>query len=175
MIALSQKANSERARSIVDLESIVSIPVRNHLRNKFQNISDDEFGCVLIEFLKFIALSGARGGESRIPVGRAIDLLWHECILQTRFYRELCLTLAGKFIDHGAVIASESSESKSKNCEEYAEDDFSWMVSYVTNFGPFTEAAAIHWTIVGDAVRTNGWSLERLNEILLISEKFYIN
>jgi len=175
MMALSQETHSETARSGVELDALISIPVRDHLRNKFPNLSDDDFGCVLKEFLKFLALSGARGGESRIPVSKTIDLLWHECILQTRFYRELCLSLAGKFIDHGAVIAAESAGSKDKSCEDSAEDDFSWMVSYVTNFGPFTEAAAIHWSVVGDATRINGWSLEKLNEILLISERFYIN
>jgi hypothetical protein len=55
--------------------------------------------CGLIEVLKFMSLA-ASSTDGQLTPSHRIDLAWHELILFTRAYHQLCVTKFGMFVHH---------------------------------------------------------------------------
>jgi hypothetical protein len=67
------------------------------LKQKF-SYNDDEINRSWIELQRFLFICG-QTNEPLSPSVR-IDKIWHEAILHTRYYAELCLKLCGHFVHH---------------------------------------------------------------------------
>lgn len=110
-----------------------------------------------------------------IPVSSQVDEIWHLMLLETKSYQDLCLSLPAKeFIHHQSILYINIKGRLEKknfhlNMEEkqqIIEEKISWLLSYVTNFGNFTEEAVIHWNWAREIMDTMKISLAELNQML---------
>lgn len=140
------------------------------LRNTFKSLSEDYFFECLNEFLKFIYICSAvckeSGDSSFLSVSKEIDEFWHAYILQTKEYRELCLSLpAKKFLDHGSepfdAYANKNGHEKSITIM------MSHMCIYYDEFGPLQKSVVKHWSIPNHLINLKKLlTLQQFNEAI---------
>jgi hypothetical protein len=100
MLALHEKpdincAQAERvAHELLDANSGLRTKIRRALMS-----NDDEARAGLVELVKFLMLT-AHHKTGRLTPAHRVDLVWHELILFTRAYAELCRGEFGRFIHH---------------------------------------------------------------------------
>lgn len=151
------------------LKSLVSEWMLSHLKDRFKELTNQEFNYRLEEFLKYIFLCSKYGGGF-IPLSKEVDEFWHEYIVQTEEYLNLCSSLPSKnFIHH-----------KSGNLKVYAADRDSksvilrmlqWLPTYYIHFGPFKEEIANFWTIIQYLQKELKMDLAAINEIAKMEAK----
>lgn len=148
-------------------ESMVSYLVeKSPQQTKEETIQQTE------ECLRFLYLSHfTRGG---IPVSQKVDNIWHLLILETQDYLALCEKLPAKsFIHHRSdaltqfkkKFQEETSEILEPPAQE-AKRHLEWLVSYVKNFGPFTEKNIQHWSFAQALRLKFQFNLEQFNQQL---------
>jgi hypothetical protein len=138
-------------------------PINSHMRVKFSLLEEGDFQTRYRELLKFLYLR-SKYGKGFIPVTVEVDAMWHEFILQTQAYFDLCAALPGKhFIHHNTVSLGEYTDLRSR--EEVITDLLDWIPHYVKTFGPFTEDAAKYWMIVTFLREEINLSLEAVNKL----------
>jgi hypothetical protein len=167
---LDSDARERERETIVIVEDellqLVNPHLTKHVLDKFtrSGIASHEVDACYLELLKFLFLVSKypelRG--SFIPVTKEIDEFWHEAILQTRYYQELCRTLpSGEFIHHETMPYDGYKENKTK--EQIIKEILSWVVLYVTNFGDFRADRVQHWFFVSMVMKVINFDLETLN------------
>lgn len=130
---------------------------------KNEKISNEITKIKIIELLKYLSMTHHEHGHS-IPVSTEIDNIWHDWILQTLQYEELMDKLPSKkFIHH-------SSDDYPDNIfqlddSDYISNQFSYLVSYVRNFGPFTIKTIDYWPMAKQLLE-NLKSITAVNEYL---------
>jgi hypothetical protein len=92
-------------------------------RATFCSLTETPIG--LAEVLKFLSLAAAEETQSLTP-SRRVDLVWHELILFTRLYQNLCTTHFGRFIHH------EPAETHVSCTNQY----HATLDAYAQRFGP---------------------------------------
>lgn len=104
------------------------------IEKKFVKDSASTLAISLRELLRFLFLSAHSPKTVFFPGDKLIDDLWHALITETASYRNLCHSLRPhSFIDHSGVPFDEYSSDMTP--EEVHEEQFSWLASYVKNFG----------------------------------------
>lgn len=130
----------------------------------------------LYELLKFLML--AHHSYGNIPINNEIDEMWHLWILQTIQYQELMDKLpTKKFIHHSSNDYKDDAIVNVSSIENEVNNEFSYLVSYVENFGNFTEESAKFWPMINSLMDVLKLDLESLNNYLRdisIKEKNYI-
>lgn len=116
------------------------------------------------EALKYLYLISAKGTSAFIPVVESVDQVWHELILQTKFYFELCSRLPGRnYIHHQTVPYS--GYSRERDLATRRKEIVWWIPAYVSTFGDFTEEAAKVWAVCNFIEERLGLSLAQINEV----------
>lgn len=122
-----------------------------------------EFNKDLIECLKYLAIMSLTSGR-RIVVTPEVDDVWHELIVQTKNYQDLCSWLPGKrFIHHTSITPAEYEEKVGE--KEFVEEFLQWIPDYVNNFGNFTEEASNRWTVTQFLMEKLNMSIDDINRI----------
>ncbi len=138
-------------------------PMNAHMRQKFESLDTSIFESRYQELLKFLYLR-SKYGKGFIPVTYEIDAMWHEFILQTEAYYDLCMALPGNhFIHHNSVALNEYADQRSHT--EIINDLLDWIPYYVETFGPFVEKSAQYWMIVTFLQEEMSLSLDDINKL----------
>lgn len=146
-------------------ESILSTHLKTHLRKKF--VEDrgwvaNVFEEATAEFEKFFALAIQNEGTF-LPTTLMIDEVWHECIIETREYAELCESVSpGKFLHHSGIRYDDYALQKSN--DDLLSEDLSWLASYCMSFGGFTDATIRYWPFANHLLEKNGWTVAEVNK-----------
>lgn len=146
------------------LKEFVTPFIEQYFYKKLKNEPQDYIKLKLCELLKYLSLSYNTYGN--IPFNDEIDEVWHFWILQTIQYQELMDRLpVKKFIHHSS---NDYDDGKQINdiAEEEANRQFSFLVSYVQNFGNFTEETAKFWPMVNKLLTIMDLDLVGLNQYL---------
>lgn len=131
------------------------------LTKRFPDRGVDELESQLDECVKFLILASRRSCAF-IPLTHEVDEIWHELILQTQFYAELCGKLPGRrYLHHRSIGFGDY--ARPRDPRDVAAEFASWLPDYVEQFGPFTEAAARHWTICRYLRAEFGLGLDEIN------------
>ena len=136
---------------------------KNMVKSRIIGRSHEVLDRQITECLKYLAIVSMTTGR-RIPVTPAVDDVWHELILQTRSYRELCRTFPGaKFLDHESIdpLAYNERVGESRFIREWVQ----WVPDYVQSFGRFTPETAQHWNVMIFLQDELGMSLDEINEL----------
>jgi hypothetical protein len=137
--------------------------VNRFMRHQFASLDDALFELRYREMLKFLYLR-SKYGKGFIPVTQAVDEMWHEFILQTQAYADLCAALPGQhFIHHNSVALHEYADERGH--DEVIEDLLTWIPHYVQHFGPFTSEAASYWMIVNFLQEEMHLALSDINQL----------
>lgn len=127
-------------------------------------ISDEDYHLRLVALVKFLSIQSVLSIGSFIPVSRVVDDLWHEFILQTRFYREFCLLLQGKrFLDHESIDFDDYSKRESMGVKENLVEVMRWLGFHYGYFGEFTEQDKNLWVSVEFLSSEMNYSLDEIN------------
>ncbi|HEY0448761.1 hypothetical protein [Actinophytocola sp.] len=122
------------------------------------------------ECLKFLIIA-SETDPLFIPMTREVDEVWHELILQTHFYAELCRRLpGGRFIHHQSLELADyaagghqpGEPDKSDKPDLLGELMF-WLPAYVSRFGEFTPERARYWSVTQYLHDIHGISLDAVN------------
>ncbi|WP_228059228.1 hypothetical protein [Nostoc sp. LEGE 06077] len=144
-------------------EIYLSEKMLRHFQRKILGVEQEALKIRIEEFLKFIILSTEIKG-CPIPVSQEIDEVWHQWILETQEYHTLCQQLPSqRYIHHSSLPNNTTFPASHEEMENQIILDFSWIASYVANFGKFTEEAVVYWTTAFSLMQKMGWSLEYLN------------
>lgn len=138
-------------------------PINAHMRAKFLSLDETDFQIRYRELLKFLYLR-SKYGKGFIPVTVEIDAMWHEFILQTQAYQDLCTALPGKhFIHHNTIVLDEYADQRTS--AEVIMDLLDFIPHYTKTFGPFVADAAQYWMIVTFLREEMDLSLETINKL----------
>lgn len=98
------------------------------------------------------------------PGDRLMDDLWHALIIETADYRLLCHKLKnGNFIDHSELKYNDY--TRTKGAHELHEEQFSWLASYIANFGDISEESYQHLLLAQSLADRLSVTREKLNQI----------
>lgn len=143
-------------------------PTIAYFRRKLTDVPEAELQRRVEETIKFLIIATECTGA--IPVTREIDQIWHLWILQTQEYVKLCQLLpAGEFIHHSSNDYLAFFDPSVDEGTDLA-GDVKMLALYVQNFGPFDSDRAKYWRLATHVVDDLGWSLQQLNEWLLIPD-----
>jgi hypothetical protein len=124
---------------------------------------EDELDFRLNEFLKYIYLCSKYGGGF-IPLKKEVDEIWHEFILQTKEYFDLCDRLPGKrYIHHKSGNLEEYIEGKDKR--NVVKKLIEWIPLYNKHFGNMTLEQAQLWTIPSFLINELGMTIDAVNSV----------
>ncbi|NKY99209.1 hypothetical protein [Nocardiopsis alborubida] len=145
--------------------ALVNIPdeYRELVVEHFEDRSREEVQRQIDECLKFLHIVSVNKGRF-IPLTREADEVWHEMIVQTKFYMDLCESLPGKrYIHHQSVGFAEYGEriGKHKAVSQFLE----WVPDYLETFGEFTPETAKDWAVVQFLQREFNLTLEQINNL----------
>ncbi|MET9064014.1 hypothetical protein [Streptosporangium sandarakinum] len=147
----------------IDLKKLITPRMQEIIEEDLPDRSQQDLEIQVEECLKFLYIASMSNGVF-IPLTKEVDEIWHEMILQTKFYQELCASLPGqRFIHHESIGLTGyagivgSGESVKKFLE--------WLPKYMEHFGEFNERTAPYWVIVQFLRREIGMSLQEINEL----------
>jgi len=146
------------------LNCYVTPQLETYFLKKCPGLSIEELTLRLSELLKFLSLS--HHAIVDIPVSSEIDELWHLWILETKQYHVLCEKLpSGKYLHH--LSKDFPHEGQEMDALRRSNLQLSLLVSYVHNFGSFTEKSLPYWPIAYNMYRCMDQNLEALNTYLI--------
>lgn len=154
-----------------EIRGLIPEVLNIHIRSRFEKYDDQEFNLYYDEFLKFIYLFSKYGG-GHLPVSQKIDDVWHEFILQTKEYEDLCFKLPGKNFIHHKSGSFESYLDQS-NIAEVVKEQVIILPRYVHHFGKFTNDVSSIWFIVHYLITHLDMSLDSINKLALDETQQY--
>jgi hypothetical protein len=145
----------------VDVDGLVPPAVYAMLRQRLSGRTEHELRIQTEECLKFLIIA-SENEPVFIPLTQDVDDVWHELILQTHFYAQLCARLpGGKFIHHQSLELRDYAEGDTN--PDLLEELLFWLPAYVGRFGEFTEERARYWSIVHYLRDRHGITLDAVN------------
>lgn len=121
------------------------------------------FSVRFVECLKFLSIVSLTKGR-RIPVTPEVDDIWHELIVQTMSYNDLCQDLpGGHFIHHESITPAKYAERVGDY--EFVRELLLWIPDYYHSFGLFTEEAAECWTVCDFLMSEMNMTLDDINAL----------
>lgn len=147
----------------VNLRALIGDFALGKISGKFTDTPSTTFLTALTETVRFLFLGAYSPQTLFFPGDKLIDDLWHSLIIETADYRRLCDRIRpGYFMNHSGILYTDYAKSKSPT--ELHEEQLSWLVSYVDNFGPITESAFPHLLLAKEISERLGLSRAQLNE-----------
>ncbi|WP_152442572.1 hypothetical protein [Nocardiopsis kunsanensis] len=136
--------------------------IKEHLEGRFAERKGDVLSVQIEECMRFLYLASKNGGSKFMPLTQESDDVWHELILQTVFYAELCDRLPGnKFLHHTSLAFKDYAGEI--GVEKSIGELLSWIPDYVQTFGRFTEESARCWSFCLYLMNEMGLDLESIN------------
>jgi hypothetical protein len=118
----------------------------------------------LRETLRFLFLGAHRDGRLFFTGNQAVDEIWHFLITETEFYAEFCDRLKrGVFLHHSGLLYSKYCEGKRP--ETLLEEHFSWLASYVSNFGNIESESLPFIPLASEMMKQARVDLSGLNDL----------
>lgn len=143
---------------------LIGGPLLKKLFSKFSDHGPEDISCALEEVIRYLQLSAASPSSIFFPGDKLTDDLWHALIVETAEYRELCDKIRpGCFIDHSGMIYEDYLLRKSP--AEQHEEQMSWLVSYVGNFGHISADAFRHLKLAQSLCERMNVDLGKLNAL----------
>jgi len=137
---------------------------RDHILQEFPHRSDSLVDAQIVEVLKYLTILSEGSSGRFIPLTREADEVWHEMIVQTQLYFDLCASLpGGRYIHHESIGMDGFAERIGRR--EAVEQFVAWVPDYTSRFGPFTEDTASHWAVVQFLREEVGLSLDEVNAL----------
>lgn len=135
-----------------------------YFQKKIPNSLNEDIVIRAVELIKFFLLSEYFKGD--VPFSEELDEMWHLWILQTKEYANLM-----KALPHKKFIHHSSHEYIEKNKENLSSKDkintqFSYLVSYVLNFGPFKQEEILFYPYAMALLKERNMNLEEFNSYL---------
>lgn len=92
-------------------------PLFNEVKRRMPSFrgTDKEWSAVCIEFMRALQVKDMTK-DGGLPTN--LDMIWHECILNTRAYEALCLKLRGCFIHHTTVSERDNYEERQSRVDQ---------------------------------------------------------
>lgn len=119
--------------------------------------------------LQFLYISSTSTGMF-IPLTRAADEVWHELIVETKSYFDLCERLpGGRYMHHHAIGIEEYAQQLGRR--ETVEQFVSWVPLRTRLFGDFTAADKPNWAVLEFLQDEVGLALEEINAIEASAER----
>ena len=136
------ESNLMMSKAKTQLSPEVSALDFRRLRYKYTATSDAEFtekqwDFSELEYRRFLELKKMYPATSFVP-SQLVDKIWHAHILDTRAYREDCLAVFGKFIDHYPYFGI-FGEDDQENLQATFKETISF---YEKHFGPYPASDA---------------------------------
>src|SRR5699024_4616357 len=141
-------APTEQGVTPMSTATLIDMPTeyRELVIDHFEDRSRDEVQRQIDECLKFLYIVSTTKGRF-IPLTREVDEVWHEMIVQTKFYMDLCESPPGGcYIHHQSIGFSDYGERIGKR--EAVSQFLDWIPDYLENFGEFTSDTAKDWAVV---------------------------
>lgn len=127
------------------------------------NRGEDTLDVQFLECLKYLSILSCTRGR-RISVTPQVDDVWHELIVQTAPYARLCAALpGGRFIHHESITPTKYADRVGDTT--FVAEFVQWIPDYVSNFGPFSDETAQHWTVCEFLRDQMGMSLPEINTL----------
>lgn len=143
------------------VEHYVTDGVYATLRHRLADRDPAELRIQTEECLKFLIIA-SETDPLFIPMTREVDEVWHELILQTHFYAQLCRRLpGGRFIHHQSIELAEYAAGDAQ--PDLLDELMFWLPAYVSRFGDFTPERARYWSVVQYLGDIHGISLDAVN------------
>lgn len=143
------------------IEEYVPLVTYQVLQTNLSNRTERALAVQTEECLKFLIIQSNRNCGF-IPVTHSVDEVWHELILQTRFYANLCASLpGGRFLHHESMTAGQYVASRGSHV--LIDEFLSWIPQYVTRFGPFTPERATYWSVCNYLINRHSLTLKQIN------------
>lgn len=146
-----------------ELFDLLPPKMEEYFYRKLVGESQQEIRIKLIEFLKFCLLYPQT--KCNIPFNDEIDEIWHLWILQTRQYQDLMDKLPAKTFIHHTSNEYTADEEMSDPKKE-VNMQVSFLVSYVYNFGDFTEETVHFWPMANKLYYKHDNNMYKLNQFL---------
>lgn len=148
--------------------SYLPIKMEEYFLKKLVDETRDVVRIKICEFLKFCLICPSDIPEKRgsIPFTNEIDEIWHLWILQTKQYQELMNSLPQKSFIHHSATAYDHIEKTIESQKEQINLWVSYLVSYVHNFGDFTEDTMRFWHIATNLCAQFDNDIKKLNHFL---------
>ncbi|MEV4313815.1 hypothetical protein [Actinocrispum sp. NPDC049592] len=143
------------------VEHYVPAAVQQVLGQRLAGRSPGDLRTQTEECLKFLIIA-SECVPMFIPLTREADEVWHELILQTHFYAELCRALPGGAFIHHQTVEIEDYAAGPANPNLFDEYMF-WIPAYISRFGDFTEERARYWNVVRYLRDKHGLTLAAIN------------
>ena len=148
------------------LQDYLDVDMENYFHKKLPYESLSSIKVKISELLKFLLLS--RFYKSNIPFSVSIDEIWHLWILETKQYLELMKKLPdNKFIHHSSNQYNGEAALRHKEEGMAIKKKFSYFVSYVFNFGCFTEDTIQYYPMAIKIMALEKMSLKEFNQYLV--------
>jgi hypothetical protein len=154
----------------MDIDQIIPEQVWHTLEYRLSDRTHRDLRIQTEECVKFLTITSGHKLGAFVPIVREIDEIWHELILQTRFYMDFCASLpGGNYIHHETIPFDEyrnRGELVGKGSRTLIAEEFAnWIGYYISGFGPFDEERAAYWSICQYLRDTFGLTLEQINQV----------
>lgn len=90
-------------------------PLFAEVKRRLPLFRDKDWSVVCIEFMRALQVKDMTKDGGLPP---NLDMIWHECILNTRAYEALCLKLRGCFIHHTTVSERDNDEERQSRVDQ---------------------------------------------------------
>ena len=143
---------------------ILSKSLLKKLALRFSSESPSVLAIGIREILRFICMAANADQNFFFPGDQFLDEIWHELIVETKFYRELCEKFrSGSFVDHTAMPLTEYLDSIT--ADQAKREQLAWLILYVDLFGPIDQPAFAILPMARGLANLMGLGLEDLNSL----------
>ncbi|MDN5896006.1 MAG: hypothetical protein L0H93_18515 [Nocardioides sp.] len=133
------------------------------VHSRFDDRTPDVIESQIRAVLEFLHIASNADGMF-IPLTRAADDVWHELIVETKYYFDLCSRLpGGSYMHHHAIGIEDYAAQLGKR--ETVQQFLSWIPLRVRLFGEFTADDKANWAVLEFLEDEVGLSLEQINEL----------
>jgi hypothetical protein len=150
------------------LLSLVDQRVKDIIFQKYKNSPREDVINCLTELMKYLYLVSKHPkmlAGTFVPITQEVDELWHQMILQTRYYPQICERLPGKRLVHHESMPFEDYVSEHEDQNKLVHEILRWVPYYVKTFGDIQPSAIRYWCFFGSVLEVQNLGLDKLNEI----------
>lgn len=133
------------------------------VRSGFPDRSAETVDAQIEAVLQFLHIASTADGMF-IPLTREADDVWHELIVETKSYFDLCSRLPGSCYMHHHAIGIEDRASQLGK-RETVQQFLSWVPLRVALFGEFAPSDNENWAVIAFLEDEVGLGLDEINAL----------
>ena len=149
------------------LLSLIDSHVKETIYRKYQDSDPQDVTNCLTELMKYLYLVSKYPktlSATFIPITQEVDDMWHQMILQTRYYPQICERLPGKRFVHHESMPFESYISEHEQ-QNLVHEILRWVPYYVKTFGDIQPTSMKYWWFFNTIIDVQKLELNKLNEM----------